>query len=430
MLEKLFNLRASGTNVKTEIIAGFSTFLTMSFIIAVNPGILSDAGIDFAAGFVATIIATVIGTLIIGLYAGWPVAVAPGMGLNAFFTYGVVLGYGFTWQQGLTAVFVSSVLFLIFSMTKLRAWLLQSIPNALQAGITAGIGLFLAVIGLTGAGIIVSNPDTIVGLGALTSPEVLLALIGLLVIAGLEYRGIKGGILLGILAVSAIGWIAGLASFGGIASAPPVASAAFSLDFSAVFSPAFITIVFIMLFVDFFDTTGTLSAISEIAGKRREDGSIENINKAVVADTSASIVGALAGTSNMTTYLESASGIKAGGRTGLTAVVIALLFLSCLFLEPLFASIPAFATAPALIFVAANFMTSLRRVEWDDLSQAVSVMVILLVMPLTFSIAAGIAFGFITYIVMKVIAGKTQDVSLGLWTIVAFAIIWMYLSAS
>ena len=430
MLEKLFNLRASGTNVKTEIIAGFSTFLTMSFIIAVNPGILSDAGIDFAAGFVATIIATVIGTLIIGLYAGWPVAVAPGMGLNAFFTYGVVLGYGFTWQQGLTAVFVSSLLFLIFSMTRLRAWLLQSIPNALQAGITAGIGLFLAVIGLTGAGIIVSNPDTIVGLGALTSPEVLLALIGLLVIAGLEYRGIKGGILLGILAVSAIGWSAGLASFGGIVSAPPVASAAFSLDFSAVFSPAFITIVFIMLFVDFFDTTGTLSAISEIAGKRREDGSIENINKAVVADTSASIVGALAGTSNMTTYLESASGIKAGGRTGLTAVVIALLFLSCLFLEPLFASIPAFATAPALIFVAANFMTSLRRVEWDDLSQAVSVMVILLVMPLTFSIAAGIAFGFITYVVMKVIAGKTQDVSLGLWTIVAFAIIWMYLSAS
>ena len=430
MLEKLFNLRASGTNVKTEIIAGFSTFLTMSFIIAVNPGILSDAGIDFAAGFVATIIATVVGTLIIGLYAGWPVAVAPGMGLNAFFTYGVVLGYGFTWQQGLTAVFVSSVLFLIFSMTRLRAWLLQSIPNALQAGITAGIGLFLAVIGLTGAGIIVSNPDTIVGLGALTSPEVLLALIGLLVIAGLEYRGIKGGILLGILAVSAIGWIAGLASFGGIASAPPVASAAFSLDFGAVFSPAFITIVFIMLFVDFFDTTGTLSAISEIAGKRREDGSIENINKAVVADTSASIVGALAGTSNMTTYLESASGIKAGGRTGLTAVVIALLFLSCLFLEPLFASIPAFATAPALIFVAANFMTSLRRVEWNDLSQAVSVMVILLVMPLTFSIAAGIAFGFITYVVMKVIAGKTQDVSLGLWTIVAFAIIWMYLSAS
>ena len=430
MVEKLFNLRASGTNVKTEIIAGFSTFLTMSFIIAVNPGILSDAGIDFAAGFVATIIATVIGTLIIGLYAGWPVAVAPGMGLNAFFTYGVVLGYGFTWQQGLTAVFVSSVLFLIFSMTRLRAWLLQSIPNALQAGITAGIGLFLAVIGLTGAGIIVSNPDTIVGLGALTSPEVLLALIGLLLIAGLEYRGIKGGILLGILAVSAIGWIAGLASFGGIASAPPVASAAFSLDFGAVFSPAFITIVFIMLFVDFFDTTGTLSAISEIAGKRREDGSIENINKAVVADTSASIVGALAGTSNMTTYLESASGIKAGGRTGLTAVVIALLFLSCLFLEPLFASIPAFATAPALIFVAANFMTSLRRVEWDDLSQAVSVMVILLVMPLTFSIAAGIAFGFITYVVMKVIAGKTQDVSLGLWTIVAFAIIWMYLSAS
>lgn len=429
MLEKLFGLKAAGTTARTEVIAGISTFLTMSFIIAVNPGILSDAGIDFAAAFVATIIATVVGTLIMGLYAGWPVAVAPGMGLNAFFTYGVVLGYGFTWQQGLTAVFVSSILFFIFSISKLRAYLLASIPSHLQAGITAGIGMFLAIIGLTGAGIVVANPDTIVALGAVSSIEVMLALLGVVLIAGLEYRGIKGGILIGILIVSVIGWASGLASLSGVVSAPPVASAAFALDFSAVTSPAFLSIVFIMLFVDFFDTTGTLSAISEIAGKRRKDGSIDNIDKAVVADTSASIVGALAGTSNMTTYLESASGIKAGGRTGLTAVVIALLFISCLFLEPLFASIPIFATAPALIYVAANFMTSLRRVDWDDLSQSVSVMVIVLVMPLTFSIAAGIAFGFMAYAAMKVIAGKASEVSLGMWIIIAFAVTWLLLSA-
>ena len=428
MLEKTFNLAKAGTTPRREVMAGLSTFLTMSFIIAVNPSILSDAGIDFAAAFMATIIATVFGTFVMGLYAGWPVAVAPGMGLNAFFAYVMVLGYGFTWQQGLTAVLVSSVLFLVFSLSNLRAWLLESIPPALQAGITAGIGLFLAMIGLTGAGFIISNPDTIVGLGAISTPEVMLAALGLLVIAGLEYRGMKGGILVGILLISAIGWMTGLASFAGIASAPPVASAAFALDFSAVTSPAFLSVVFVMLFVDFFDTTGTLTAISEIAGKRQEDGSIDNLDKAVVADTSASIIGALSGTSNMTTYLESAAGIKAGGKTGLTAVVIALLFASCIFFEPLFASIPAFATAPALIFVAANFLTSLKRVDWQDLSQAVAVMLIVIIMPLTFSIAAGIAFGFIAYGAMKLIAGKANEVSKPLWTIIALAIIWLYLN--
>ena len=429
MLDRLFQLSEHKTTVRREVVAGLSTFLTMSFIIAVNPAILSDSGIDFAAAFVATIIATVVGTLIMGLYAGWPVAVAPGMGLNAFFTYVVVLGYGFSWQQGLTAVLVSSLLFLVLSATKLRSWLLQSVPSALQAGITAGIGLFLAIIGLTNAGIVVSNPDTIVALGAVMSPEFMLAIFGLLLIAGFEYRGIKGGILLGMLVISAIGWATGLAGFNGVASAPPVASAAFQLDFSALTSPAFMSVVFVMLFVDFFDTTGTLTAISEVAGKRKEDGTIENIDKAVYADTSASVIGALAGTSNMTTYLESAAGIRAGGRTGLTAVVIALFFLSCLFFEPLFASIPVFATAPALIYVAAQFMTALRRVDWDDLAEALAVMVTAILMPLTFSIAAGIAFGFITYVVMKVMAGKTKDLNAGLWTIVAFAGIWLWLSA-
>lgn len=430
MLDRFFHLTAHATTPRREVMAGLSTFLTMSFIIAVNPAILSDAGIDFAAAFVATIIATIIGTLVMGLYAGWPVAVAPGMGLNAFFTYVVVLGYGFTWQQGLTAVFVSSVLFFIFSITKLRVWLLQSVPAALQAGITAGIGLFLAMIGLTSAGIIVSNPDTIVALGPVTKPEFLLAVAGLLIIAALEYRKVPGGILLGILLLSIIGWGTNMAGLAGIVSAPPVASAAFQLDFSAVTSPAFLSIVFVMLFVDFFDTTGTLTAIADISGKRQKDGSITNIDKAVVADTSASIVGALAGTSNMTTYLESAAGIKAGGRTGLTAVVIALLFASCLFLEPLFSSIPVFATAPALIYVAANFMTSLSSVQWDDMAEALAVMAIAIIMPLTFSIAAGIAFGFIIYGFMKLVAGKRHELSSGFGVIVLLAFGWLALSAA
>ena len=430
MLDRFFHLTAHATTPRREVMAGLSTFLTMSFIIAVNPAILSDAGIDFAAAFVATIIATIIGTLVMGLYAGWPVAVAPGMGLNAFFTYVVVLGYGFTWQQGLTAVFVSSVLFFIFSITKLRVWLLQSVPAALQAGITAGIGLFLAMIGLTSAGIIVSNPDTIVALGPVTKPEFLLAVAGLLIIAALEYRKVPGGILLGILLLSIIGWGTNMAGLAGIVSAPPVASAAFQLDFSAVTSPAFLSIVFVMLFVDFFDTTGTLTAIADISGKRQKDGSITNIDKAVVADTSASIVGALAGTSNMTTYLESAAGIKAGGRTGLTAVVIALLFASCLFFEPLFSSIPVFATAPALIYVAANFMTSLSSVQWDDMAESLAVMAIAIIMPLTFSIAAGIAFGFIIYGFMKLVAGKRHELSSGFGVIVLLAFGWLALSAA
>ena len=427
-MDKFFNITAQGSTVRTEIGAGISTFLTMAFIIAVNPGILSDAGIDFAAAFVATIIATVVGTLIMGLWAGWPVAVAPGMGLNAFFTYVVVLGYGFSWQQALAAVFVSSVLFFLFSASRIRSWLIQSIPKALQAGITAGIGLFLAMIGLTGAGIIVDNPDTLVGLGDITSMPVLLAVLGLILMAGLEHRGVRGGILIAILAISVIGWLTNQASFGGIVSAPPVASAAFQMDFSAILTPAFLSVVFVMFFVDFFDTTGTLTAIADPAGKRKADGSIENIDRAVLSDTSASIIGAAVGTSNMTTYLESAAGLKAGGRTGMTAVVVAVLFLSCLFFEPLFASIPAFATAPALIFVASAFLSGLKAVDWDDVSQALPVLVTIILMPLTFSIAAGIAFGFFCYVGCKLLAGRTAELTGGVWLITAFAVLWLVLS--
>ena len=428
MLERMFKLSAHQTNLRTEAFAGLSTFLTLSFIIAVNPAILSDAGIDFSAAFIATLLASALGCFIMGFWAGWPVALAPGMGLNAFFAYVVVLGYGLSWQQGLTAVFVSSVLYFAFSLSKARSWIIGSIPASLQVGITAGIGLFLAMIGLTSAGIIVDNPDTLVGLGAINDVSVLLAVAGLILMAGLSYRGLPGGILLGILIISAIGWMSGLAQFNGVLSAPPVASAAFALDFSVLTSPAFLSVVFVMFFVDFFDTTGTLTAIAGPAGKRKADGQIDKLDKAVLADTSASVFGALLGTSNMTTYLESAAGLKVGGRTGLTAIIIGLLFLSCLFFEPIFASIPAFATAPALILVAAGFLSGLKQLNWDDVSETLPVMLMMVVMPLTFSIAAGIAFGYFAYIGMKCLAGKAGDIHLGSWVIAGFAVIWFVLS--
>ena len=427
MIHPIFRLTEHGTTPATEILAGASTFLTMAFIIAINPAILSDAGMDFGAAFIATILATVIGTLIMGLYAGWPVAVAPGMGLNAYFAYAVILGYGLSWQQALAAVFVSSLLFFIFSASKLRSYLILSIPGEMQIAITAGIGLFLGLIGLMSSGIMIDNPDTIVGLGDLNKPELILSVIGLIMMAGLSARGVKGSILISIMILSAVGWASGLAPFGGVFSAPPAAGALFALDFSALATTAFLSVVFVMFFVDFFDTTGTLTAIAEPAGKRRDTGEIDGLNKAVMADTSASIFGSLLGTSTMTTYLESAAGLRDGGRTGLTAVTVAFLFLCCLFLEPLFASIPSFATAPALIFVASTFLGGLRGLDWSDIESGVPVFITILVMPLTFSIAAGIALGFLTYVGIKLIMGKGTQISGGVWIITLFGLIWMEL---
>jgi AGZA family xanthine/uracil permease-like MFS transporter len=424
-MNRFFGLDNANTTVRRELLAGLSTFLTMSFIIAVNPMFLADAGIPFAAGFVATVLATAVGTTIMALWAKWPVAVAPGMGLNAYFAYGLVLGQGFTWQQALTAVFVASVVFFLFSLSRLRSWLISAIPASLRAGITAGIGLFLAMIGLQGMGLVVDDPDTLLKLGSVAAPELLLALVGLLVMAGLAARGIPGGILFTILGLSLIGWMTGLAEFGGIASAPPVASAALSLDFSQVASFSFLTVVFVLFFLDFFDTTGTLTGIADLAGKRRPDGSIENLDRAVLADTGASVVGSLLGTSSMTTYLESATGLRVGGRTGLTALTVAALFLLCLFFEPLFASIPPFATAPALVFVAAGFLSPLTGLDWEDMVTAVPVMLMAVLMPLTFSIAAGIAVGFIAHVVICLLAGRGEQVNAGTWVITIFGMLWL-----
>ena len=424
-MDRFFGLSDSGTSFGREVFAGISTFLTMAFIVAVNPMFLQDAGIPFEAGFVATILATALGTAIMGLWAKWPVAVAPGMGLNAYFAYGLVLGQQFSWQQALTAVFIASVLFLLFSLSRLRSWLIGAIPAELRAGITAGIGLFLAMIGLQAMGLVVDDPDTLLKLGDVGSPQLLLALAGLLVMAGLEVRGIRGGILITILGLSLIGWATGLAEFGGIASAPPIASAAFSLDFSMVSSFAFLSVVFVLFFLDFFDTTGTLTGIADIAGKRRADGSIENLDRATVADTGASVIGSLLGTSSMTTYLESATGIRAGGRTGLTALTVAALFLLCLFFQPLFASIPSFATAPALVFVAAGFLSPLARIDWDDLATVVPVILMAVIMPLTFSIAAGIAIGFLAYLVIRLISGRAHELNPGTRVIAVFGVLWL-----
>ena len=423
--DTFFVLSDSNSSIRQELLAGLSTFLTMSFIIAVNPMFLQDAGIPFAAGFVATILATAIGTAIMGLWARWPVAVAPGMGLNAYFAYGLVLGQNFSWQQALAAVFIASVLFLLFSLSRLRSWLIGAIPASLGYGITAGIGLFLAMIGLQGMGLVTDDPDTLLRLGDLGQPELLLALAGLLVMAGLEARGVRGGILITILGLSAIGWITGISDFGGLASTPPVASAAFELDFSALSSFAFLSAVFVLFFLDFFDTTGTLTGIADIAGKRRTDGSIKNLDRAVVADTSASVVGSLLGTSSMTTYLESATGIRAGGRTGLTALTVSALFLACLFFEPLFASIPAYATAPALVFVAAGFLAPLAKLQWDDMAVSVPVLLMAVLMPLTFSIAAGIAIGFLAHCVICTLAGRASEVNAGTWVITVFGCLWL-----
>ena len=424
-MDQFFGISLNGSTYRKEFIAGLSTFLTMSFIVAVNPMFLADAGIPYAAAFVATILATVFGTVVMGVWANWPVAVAPGMGLNAYFAYGLVVGQNFSWQQALAAVFAASVLFLLFSLSRLRSWLIGAIPKNLQAGITAGIGLFLAMIGLQGMGLVADDPDTLLRLGVINAPELLLSLAGLLIMTGLAARNIKGSVLLTILGLSLVGWITGLAEFSGVFGSIPVTNAAFQLDFSQVATFGFLSVVFVLFFLDFFDTTGTLTGIATIAEKRRPDGTIENLDRAVIADTSASVVGSLLGTSSMTTYLESATGIREGGRTGLTALTVAALFLCCLFLEPLFASIPAFATAPALVYVAASFLSPLRDLDWEDITVSMPVMLMAILMPLTFSIAGGIAIGFLAYVLIHMLAGRTRSINAGTFVITGFGCLWL-----
>lgn len=424
MLEKLFKLGENGTNVRTEIIAGLTTFLTMAYIIFVNPMILADAGMDRGAVFVATCLAAAVGCFIMGFVANYPIAQAPGMGLNAFFTYAVVLGMGYTWQVALAAVFVSGILFIFLSIFKIREWIINSIPMSLRIGISAGIGLFLAFIALSNAGIVVSNPATKVSLGDVTSLASILGALGFFLTVALVHRGIKGAVMIAILAITVLGLIFGDVQYGGIMSMPPsIAPTFMQLDFSAIFEVGMISIVFAFLFVDLFDTAGTLVGVATKANLIKEDGKLPRLNKALLADSTATSVGALLGTSNTTSYIESVSGVSEGGRTGLTAVVVGILFLLALFFSPLAGMIPAYATSGALFYVAILMMSGLVGIDWRDLTEAAPVVVTCLLMPLTYSIAEGIALGFIAYAAIKLLSGKGRDVSISVWVMSAIFIL-------
>jgi len=423
-LDRYFGITAKGSTIRTEILAGLATFLTMAYIVVVNPAILSDAKMDFGAVFVATILIAAISTTIMGVWAKWPVALAPGMGLNAFFTYGIVLGMGQTWQVALGAVFLSGLIFVVLSLTGLREWVINSIPHSLKLGIGAGIGFFLAIIGLKNAGIVVDNPATLVGLGDLSSWPVLLAGLGFSAMIVLDKLKIPGGIVISILSVSIIGWVFGLAEFKGIiGDVPSLAPTAFQLDIGGALSVGLISVVFTLLFVDFFDTAGTLTSIANLAGKVGEDGKVDGIGRAVISDSVATLAGSLLGTSNTTSYIESGAGIKEGGRTGLTAVTVAVLFLLCLAFAPLAQSIPAFATAPALVFVATYFTRNLSDLDWDDVTEYAPAMLAALLMPLTFSIANGIAIGFIVYAVAKLLSGRREDVNPAVLTVAVLGVL-------
>ncbi|KAB2825462.1 NCS2 family permease [Aliivibrio finisterrensis] len=420
MLEKLFKLKENGTNVRTEIIAGLTTFLTMAYVIFVNPAILADAGMDKGAVFVATCIAAAIGCFIMGFVANFPIAQAPGMGLNAFFTYTVVLGMGHTWQVALAAVFISGVLFILLSLFKIRELIINSIPLSLRTGISAGIGLFLAFIALKNSGIVVDNPATLISMGAINGfPAAMGALAFFLTIA-LVHRGYKAAVMIAILAVTALSLLFGDVQYAGIMSMPPsIAPTFLQLDFSSAFELSMLTVVFAFLFVDLFDTAGTLVGVSQKAGIMDKDGNIPRLNKALLADSTATSVGALLGTSNTTSYIESVSGVAAGGRTGLTAVVVGVLFLLALFFSPLAGMVPAYATAGALFYVAILMMSGLVSIDWRDLTEAAPVVVVCLLMPLTFSIADGISLGFISYAAIKLLSGKGRDVHISVWVLAA-----------
>jgi AGZA family xanthine/uracil permease-like MFS transporter len=416
MLDSYFGLSANNTNMRTEAIAGVTTFLTMAYIIFVNPAILAKAGMDQGAVFVATCLAAAISTAIMGLYANYPFALAPGMGLNAFFAFTLVLTWKYTWQQALAAVFCSGILFLLISIFKVREYVINAIPHNMKMAVAAGIGLFLAIIGLQGAGIVTDHPATLVTMGNMTQPAAILALFGFVLIAALNYRKILGGTLIGIILLALVGIPLGLAKFGGVVSMPPsISPTLFALDFSRAMELTFLIAVFSLLFVDLFDTAGTLIGVSHRAGFLDKEGRLERMPQALISDSTATVVGSLLGTSNTTSYIESASGVDAGGRTGLTAVVVAVLFLLALFFSPLAGMIPAYATAAALLYVAVVMAKGLADVDWKDMTEYAPAVVTALTMPFTYSIAAGIGFGFLTYVVLKVLAGKANEVGPAVW---------------
>ena len=419
LLERLFKLREHGTTPRTEVIAGITTFLTMAYIIFVNPSILGDAGMPKDAVFVATCLIAALGSAIMGLYANYPIAMAPGMGLNAYFAYAVVLHMGFTWQAALGAVFISGCLFLVVTLFGIRRHIIDGIPQSLRSAITVGIGLFLALIALKSAGIVVGDKATLVTLGDLHSAPVILAVLGFLAIVALDKARVPGAILIGIVGVTVASFFFGGNQFRGIFSAPPsIAPTFLQLDIHTAVTKGLLNVVLVFFLVELFDATGTLMGVAKRAGLL-VPGKMERLNKSLLADSGAIFAGSLLGTSSTTAYVESAAGVQAGGRTGLTALTVAVLFLACLFIAPLAGVVPAYATAPALFFVACLMLRELTELDWDDSTEVVPAAVTALMMPFTYSIANGLAFGFITYAAAKLFTGRVREVHFMVWIIAA-----------
>jgi len=422
-LERLFRLSAHGTTVRTEILAGLTTFLTMAYIVFINPSILADAGMDRGAVFVATCLAAALGSLVMGLLANWPVAMAPGMGLNAYFAYVVVLGMGYTWQAALGAVLISGLCFLVVTLTGLRRVIVDGIPRSMRIALTVGIGLFLAIIALKSAGIVAASPATFVTLGDLHKPGTVLAVLGFLTVAVLSVRRVRAALLISILGVTVLSFLVAGNGFGGVVSLPPsIAPTFLALDLSGALSAGILNVVLVLFLVELFDATGTLMGVASRAGLLTPERTA-GLDRALMADSAAIFAGSLLGTSSTTAYLESASGVEEGGRTGLTAVTVAVLFLACLFFAPLAGSVPPYATAPALFYVACLMLRELVDLDWDDLTEVIPACVTALLMPFTYSIATGVAFGFITYAVLKLLTGRARDVKPVVWLIAALFLV-------
>jgi AGZA family xanthine/uracil permease-like MFS transporter len=437
MLNRFFGLAAHDSSVRTEIFAGLTTFLTMAYIVVVNPVILGAAGMPVAGVATATCLAAGFGSILMGLISNYPLALAPGMGLNAYFTYTVVLGMGLPWQTALGCVFLSGIAFLVLTVAGVRQLIIKAIPRSLFAAVGGGIGLFIAFIGLRDAGIIVAKPGTVVGLGKLTDPTAAVSLLGLLVIAALQARGVRAAMLIGILLTAAVGWIAGIAHVApGAYTLADLSSTAFKLDIPAALNLkggvglSILEIVFVFLFVDMFDNVGTLVAVTKRAGLVAPDGSIPRLNRILLADSASMLVGAVAGTSPVTSYIESAAGVAVGGRTGLTSVVVGILFLCTLFFAPLVQAIPAAAAAPALILVGALMMGALAEVEWADPGAAIPAFLTVIMIPLSYSIANGLAFGITSYAVLKLVRGQARFSDWLVYVLAALCVVrFIYLSA-
>ena len=428
-MEKFFRLKEYGTNVKTEIIAGFTTFMTMAYILAVNPDILSSTGMDKGAVFTATVVSSIIATLIMALFANLPFALAPGMGLNAFFAYSVVLGMGYSWQTALTAVFLEGIIFLLLTIFNIREAIVNSIPVNMKRAISVGIGLFIAFIGLQNAKIIVNNDATLLGIGNITSGSALLAIIGLIITAVLLSYNVRGAILLGILITTIIGIPMGITKLSPHASLvpPSLEPIAFKLDFSNVLTPNMFIVLFTFLFVDMFDTVGTLVGVCTKANMLTRGGEVPRCKQALFADAVGTVVGACLGTSTVTTYVESASGVAEGGKTGFTALVVVILFTISLFLSHIFLAIPSAATAPALIIVGLFMMTPILEINFADYTESIPAFICIIFMPFAYSIAEGITFGVLSFTILKLASGKTKDISILTWVLSALLLLKIFM---